>query len=196
MTKLLKIILLFSFLIFALTSNADEQASDNQPKTLEELKAAIEKIRKDTNTPAVGIALVNKDGPYWIAGLGEADIEKHTKADENTMFRIGSVSKMFVALSVLKLVEEGRLHLNDKLHDLAPEILYENKWEKTNPILLVHLLEHTTGWDEQHLPEISYKGSDSSTLKDALDFHPDTRTSRWVPGTRYAYNNTGPGVTA
>jgi CubicO group peptidase (beta-lactamase class C family) len=181
--------------ISSVITNAAE-ADAHGPQTLEELKITIEKIRKDTNTPAVGIALVNKDGPYWIAGLGEADIEKHTKADENTMFRIGSVSKMFVALSVLKLVEEGKLHLNDKLHDLAPEIQYENKWEKSNPILLVNLLEHTTGWDELHLAEISYKATDSTSLKDALDSHPDSRKSRWVPGTRYSYTNTGPGVTA
>jgi CubicO group peptidase (beta-lactamase class C family) len=112
------------------------------------------------------------------------------------MFRIGSVSKMFAALSVLKLVEEGKLHLNDKLHDLAPEIKYDNKWEKTNPILLVHLLEHTTGWDEVHLAEFNFKASDSTSLKSGLDFHPDSRTSRWVPGTRYAYNSIGPAVAA
>ena len=89
------------------------QADEQTPKTLEELKTAIEKIRQDTNTPAIGIALVNKEGPYWIAGLGEANIETATKADENTLFRIGSVSKMFAALAVLKLQEEGKLNLND-----------------------------------------------------------------------------------
>jgi CubicO group peptidase (beta-lactamase class C family) len=194
MKMLSKILALIPLLLFTQFLLAEDQPKP--PQTLEELKSAIEKIRKDTNTSAVGIALVNKDGPFWIAGLGEADVEKHTKSDENTMFRIASVSKMFVALSVLKLVEEGKLHLDDKLHDLAPEIAFDNKWEKTNPILLVHLLEHTTGWDEQHLPEVAFNASDSSTLKDALDFHPHSRTSRWVPGTRYAYNNIGPAVTA
>ena len=178
--------------LFANLSHADNPA----PKTVEELKVAIEKIRKETNTPAVGIALVDKDGAYWIAGLGEADREKHIKADENTLFRIGSVSKMFVALSILKLVEEGKLKLTDKLHDLAPEIAFENRWENTNPILLVHLLEHTTGWDEMHPIEISLNPSDKTTLKEALSFHPDARKSRWVPGTRYAYNNIGPAVSA
>ncbi|RZM29940.1 MAG: hypothetical protein EOO88_02930 [Pedobacter sp.] len=199
MIALLKIITLLSFLLFTQASIADEpikQASENKPKTLEELKVAIEKIRRDTNTPAVGIALINKDGPYWVAGLGEADVQKNTKADENTMFRIGSVSKMFVALSVLKLVEEGKLHLTDEVHYLAPEIKFENQWEKTNPVLLVHLLEHTTGWDEMHPIEISLNPSDKTSLREALNFHTDSRKSRWVPGTRYAYNNIGPAVSA
>jgi CubicO group peptidase (beta-lactamase class C family) len=199
MIKLLKTLPFLLLSIFACQIQADELSeidAKTQSQKLEELKLAIEKIRKDTNTPAVGIALVNKDGPYWVAGLGEADLEKHVKADENTMFRIGSVSKMFVGLSILKLVEEGKLHLDDEIHYLAPEIKYENKWEKTNPILLVHLLEHTTGWDDLHLAEIGFNATDTSKLKDALNFHPDSRTSRWIPGTRYAYSNIGPAVSA
>ena len=72
------------------------------PKTLEELEAAILQAMVDEDAPAVGIALVNKNGPYWIAGLGKADIEKDVDANENTMFRIGSTSKMFVSLAILK----------------------------------------------------------------------------------------------
>jgi len=120
------IVPLLTLLTFSLTSN-QVFADDHHAQTLDELKIAIEKIRVETNTPALGIALLNKDGPYWIAGLGEADREKHIKADENTMFRIGSVSKMFVALSIQKLVEEKKLRLTDAVHYLAPEIQFENK---------------------------------------------------------------------
>lgn len=199
MNIFLRAIILLCLLIVTHAATADDQlakADTNKQQSLEELKVAIEKIRTETNTLSVGIALVNKDGPFWIAGLGEADIEKHIKADENTMFRIGSVSKMFVALSVLKLVEEGKLHLNDKLHDLAPEIQFENKWEKTNPILLVHLLEHTTGWDEWSLAEFAYEAPDSLSINESLNYRPNSRKSRWVPGTRYTYTNLGPAVAA
>jgi CubicO group peptidase (beta-lactamase class C family) len=172
------------------------QAEEPTPKTLDELKAAIEKIRVETKTPAVGIALVDKNGIQWVDGLGETNLESHAEADENTLFRIGSVSKMFAALAVLKLQEEGKLNLNDKLRDLAPEIYFENQWEETNPVRLVHLLEHTTGWDDIHLAEYAYSAPDSMTTKEGLDYHPDSRKSRWVPGTRHAYCNSGAGVVA
>ncbi len=45
------------------------------------------------------------------------------------------------------------MSLDDKLSDLAPEIEFENEWESTDPVRIVHLLEHTTGWDDIHLPE-------------------------------------------
>jgi CubicO group peptidase (beta-lactamase class C family) len=180
----------------ALCASLAKAETETSPQTLDELKVAIEKIRTETNTPAVGIALVGKDGPLWIAGLGEADIEQHTLADENTLFRIGSVSKMFAALAVLKLQQEGKLNLNDKVRDLVPEIQFENQWEETHPVRIAHLLEHTTGWDDIHLVEYAYSAPDSMSTKEGLDYHPDSRTSRWIPGTRHAYCNAGAAVVA
>lgn len=175
---------------------AQDTADTPAPQNLAELQAAVEKIRVDTNTPAIGIALVTGDGPQWVAGLGLASLEQQTPADENTLFRIGSITKMFVGIAVLKLVEDGRVNLDDKLRDLAPDIPFENPWEETSPIRLVHLLEHTTGWDDMSLAEYAYAAPDSMSLKAGLDHRPLSRKSRWVPGTRMAYCNTGPAVAA
>lgn len=175
---------------------AEEAADTPAPQNLAELQAAVEKIRTETKTPAIGIALVTGDGPQWVGGLGFASLEQQTPADENTLFRIGSITKMFVGIAVLKLVEEGRVNLDDKLRDLAPDISFENPWEATHPVRLVHLLEHTTGWDDMSFAEYAYVAPDSMTLKAGLDYRPDSRKSRWVPGTRTAYCNTGPAVAA
>src|SRR5690606_34310887 len=117
---------------------------------------------------AIGIALVNEEGPYWVAGWGKANLATGEAADQDTLFRIGSIPKMFVALAVLQLQEEGKLSLDDKLRDLAPEIEFENPWEDTHPVRLVHLLEHTTGWDDIHLTEYAFAAPDTMPLKEAL----------------------------
>ncbi len=182
------------FLVFIACWQVSARA-DETPQTLDELKAAIEKIRVESGLPGLGIALVDQHGPYWVAGLGLANLETKTPATENTLFRLGSSSKMFVALSVLKLVEEGKLSLNDKLSDLAPEIYFDNPWEKTNPIRLVNLLEHTTGWSDLSR-SVFYRQGVNTSLKEALDLNPQYRKSRWIPGTRYTYNNAGPAVAA
>ncbi len=165
---------------------ADEPAP---PKTVDELRQRIEKVVTDQKVPAIGIALVNRDGPVWVAGWGKADLQSGRAANEDTLFRIGSVSKMFVGLAVLKLVEEGRLSLDDKVRDRAPDVAFENPWEATHPVRIAHLLEHTTGWDAIHLAEIAVAAPDTMTIKQGLDYHPDTRRSRWPPGARHAYNN-------
>ena len=63
-----------------------------------------------------------------------------------TLFRIGSVSKSFAALAALKLQEEGKLKLTDTVRQWVPEVAFTNPWEATDPVRLVHLMEHTTGF--------------------------------------------------
>jgi CubicO group peptidase (beta-lactamase class C family) len=70
-----------------------------------------------------------------------------------------------------------------------------NPWDGSDPVRVVHLLEHATGWDDLALRD--YALSDSTvTLRQGLDYTPRTRASRWRPGTRVAYCNSGPAVAA
>ena len=85
--------------------------------------------------------------------------------------------------------------LTDNLKDIAPGIQFENPWYQTNPVKIMHLLEHTTGWDS-HPAEQKILKDDALSLKSILDIYPQSRVSRWVPGTRSAYSNTGPTVAA
>jgi CubicO group peptidase (beta-lactamase class C family) len=156
-------------------------------QSLDDLQRQLEKILNDTRTPSASVAIVHRDGPEYVAGLGSANPE--------TLFRIGSVSKGFVSLAVLHLVDQGKISLNDSIRTLAPEVWFENPWEKTDPVRVVHLLEHTTGWDDIHLREYA-KDARDMRLRDALDFDHHSRVSRWRPGTRVAYSNSGPAVAA
>lgn len=76
-----------------------------------------------------GVALVSRDEVLWLEGIGRVDLATGRKVTPDTLFRIGSISKSFVGLAVLMLQEQGKLDLNDKLSDLAPEIEFENRWE-------------------------------------------------------------------
>jgi len=173
-------------------------AAPEKPKpaqSVPELQQQIDKILKDTHTPGVSIALVNRDGPEWVTGLGKADVASGRDATAWTLFRIGSTSKAFASLSILKLAREGKLSLDDPIHKLAPEVGFDNRWESTDPVRVVNLLEHTTGWDDMHLREYA-KDAPGMSLREALEYGRSSRFSRWPPGTRMAYCNTGPAVAA
>ena len=143
----------------------------------------------------MSIAIVHRDGPEWVAGLGKSNVAANQAATDETLFRIGSTSKAFASLSILKLVNEGKLSLQDPVRKLAPEIWFENRWEATDPVRVVDLLEHTTGWDDMHMREYA-KNAKGMTLRGGLDYDNHSRTSRWRPGTRMAYCNSGPPVAA
>jgi CubicO group peptidase (beta-lactamase class C family) len=161
-----------------------------------ELQNEINNILNDYKGLSAGIALISKDKPDWIVGLGNSDSKKSQPISENTIFRTASISKMFVALAILKLHEGGHLKLEDRIKDIVPEVEFENPWEDTDPIRIVHLLEHTTGWDESHLVERMHNHNSPISLKNALEFHPHSRKSRWVPGSRMSYSNSGFSVAA
>lgn len=162
-------------------------------QSIAELRQQLEKILADSHTPGVSVAIVHRDGPEWITGLGKADVAGNHDATADTLFRIGSTSKAFASLSILKLAAEGKLSLEDPVHNLIPEIWFENRWEATDPVRVVDLLEHTTGWDDMHLAEYA-KDAKGMTLRQGLDFYQRSRVSRWRPGTRMAYCNSGPAV--
>jgi len=187
---------LFCLLCTIATAVAAPKKDDFKPaKSIPELRQQIEKILKDTHTPAVSLAIVNKDGPEWVVAIGTADVSANRPATPDTLFRIGSTSKAFASLSILKLADEGKLSLNDPVRKLVPDVEFQNRWEATDPVRVVNLLEHTTGWDDMHLREYA-KNANGMDLRTALDYGKASRVSRWRPGTRMAYCNTGPAVAA
>lgn len=171
----------------------DEKPSPAQ--SIPELQQQLEKILKDTQTPGVSVAIVHRDGPEWVAGLGTADVASARATTADTLFRIGSTSKAFASLSILMLVDQGKLSLDDSVHKLAPDLWFENRWEATDPVRVVNVLEHTTGWDDLHLREYA-KDAPGMSLREGLDYDHHSRISRWRPGTRMAYCNSGPPAAA
>ena len=194
MKKLRSAPILFSLL--ASFASADDKNAPSKPaQSIPELQLRVEKILKDTHTPGVAVAIVHRDGPEWVAGLGEADVVSHRGVTPETLFRIGSTSKAFASLAILMLADQAKLSLDDPVHQLVPEVWFENQWEATDPVRVVNLLEHTTGWDDLHLREYA-KDAPNMSLREGLDYDHHSRISRWPPGTRMAYCNSGPAVAA
>ncbi len=194
--RLSRLILIALLYINVSPSFAQVADNVNEPKTLPALKLSIQKVLTQTNTAGVGIVIISDDSTVWIGGLGKADIEKNIAVNENTMFRLGSISKMMVSLAILKLQEEGKLNLKDKIKDIIPEIKFDNPWEETNPIRIENLLEHTSGWSFWHLAELCSDDPKPKTLREALDFYPKSRKCLYVPGTRLIESNVGIAVAA
>jgi CubicO group peptidase (beta-lactamase class C family) len=191
------VLLVFMFCLpaAAVLAQKKKEETPKPAQSIAQLRQQLEKILQDTHTPGLSVAIVHRDSPEWVAGLGKSDLAANQAVTDATLFRIGSVSKGFASLSILKLANEGKLSLNDAVHKLVPEVWFENPWEATDPVRVVDLLEHTTGWDDLHWREYA-KDAKDITLRDGLDDDHRSRISRWRPGTRMAYCNSGPWVAA
>src|SRR3989440_11648423 len=162
------------------------------PKSVEELKKTMKDVLDKEHVPGAGIALIANGEVLWCGGIGQADIAANRAVSCDTEFRVGSISKTFVALALLKLQEEGKVNLYARLQDVAPEIPFKNRWEAMHPVRIVHLLEHTAGFDDMEPSEVY-------NLRDRYDFpllevfkrFKEPQTARWPPGTRMSYSNPG-----
>ncbi|WP_299597829.1 serine hydrolase [uncultured Microbulbifer sp.] len=171
-------------------------AVSSPPQEYSQLAEEVDRILQQTRTPGAAIALIEPGGSVWRYTTGFKNIAHNEPVDPSTIFRVGSVSKIFVSLAVMKLVAEGGLSLQDRLAEVAPEVEFYNPWEDQHPVRVVHLLNHTSGWDAPHAPELVAQSGEPPTIAEVLALHPHSRESRWIPGSRTAYNNTGPLVAA
>ncbi|MBV6522224.1 MAG: D-aminopeptidase [Gemmatimonadaceae bacterium] len=186
----------FALALSMQTALASGTRQEAPPATLSELEIRIRHLMDSTRTPGMGLAIVRHDSVIYTGGFGLARVSPPLPATASTLFRIGSTSKAFVAIVALQLQREGKLSLDDPIARHLPGFRYENPWEATDPVRIVHLLEHTSGFDDISLK--GYANSDPTPLAlvEGLAVDTTSRVSRWRPGTRYAYCNTGPAIVA
>jgi CubicO group peptidase (beta-lactamase class C family) len=98
------------------------------------------------NVPGVSIAIVENGKIKWAKGYGIANSESGSKVNTNTMFQAGSISKPVAALSALKLVEEGKIDLDQDVNSYLKDWkIAENKFTQEEKVTLRRLLTHTAG---------------------------------------------------
>jgi len=158
------------------------------------LLSQAKEIRRKFDIPALALLIVDKNGIVVQGTLGLADKKSRRAATEETLFRIGSITKSFTAFAALLLEEEGKLSLNAKYRDIASEFEIRNRWQDTHPIRIAHLLEHTAG-----LPGLTREEFDFNqplSLEEALEFRQKSRRAEWPPGKHHSYTNAGAGYVA
>jgi CubicO group peptidase (beta-lactamase class C family) len=184
-----------ALLLISPIAGAQQKAELPHPKTLAELQKAMKDVLDKDHVPGAGVALVSSGQLLWCGGLGKADIATGRDITCDTEFRVGSISKSFVALALLKLQEEGKINLEARLKDVAPEIPLKNRWASTNPVRIVNLLEHTAGFDDMEAAEVyNFKDPYNFPLLDVFTRFREPQDVRWPPSTRMSYSNPGYGI--
>ena len=91
------------------------------------------------------IALVDDQHLVWSGGFGLADVKKKLPAQPDTVYRVGSISKLFNAVAVMQQVEAGRLDLDAPVEKFASDFRIETRFPSADPVPLRQLLSHRSG---------------------------------------------------
>ena len=142
----------------------------------------------EKTTAGMATAVFDKDGTIYKGNFGYMDKEKGIKADDDSVFEWGSVTKLTVWLSVMQLWEQGKINLEEDIRTYLPEGFFKNlRYDK--PITMLDLMNHQAGFDETTF----YMRSDKSIEEILKEQQP---IQSFEPGTVTAYSNYGAGLAA
>ena len=113
-----------------------------EPELQQQLNDALDGTRVE-DVPGAAVAIVSPFGS-WFGASGVANLENDTPLQPDDRFQIGSITKTFVATTVMQLVEEGKLNLEDTLTTWLPESITTDI-PNAEEITLEQLLQHTSG---------------------------------------------------
>lgn len=176
---------------------------DSDIEALLPIDNMVERVVSSLKLTGVTVGVVKNEKLVYAKGFGYADKENKVPVEPYSLFRIGSVSKLLTATAVLKMVDDGKLSLEDYVFG-ENGILKGPKYggirnRNYYKIKVKHLLNHTSGWslitygDPMFIP---HKIHNMDKAAYPIDFDEVihfviTRHLPYVPGTHYDYSNFG-----
>lgn len=185
-----KLFMMVGLLIFILLPHQLEvfAAIDNLDDKIEKMEAEIERNMEIHNIPGMAYALVDAEGVLFSGGYGVLDIsEGSQKIDGDTNFHIGSLSKVFVSLAVMKLQEENRISINKPVVDYLPWFSTKDN-QLSDEITIRHLLSHTSGLPGR-LNVHAIEKRDRQEIISEVEKMLEDVTLEGKPGEHYEYTN-------
>ncbi len=111
---------------------------------MERLRYELDSISKQTGLSGFGVSVFSADSLYFQKGYGYADIKAKKAYETNTIQNIGSISKTFIGVSLMKAVALGKFTMNTPVNDILPFKVWHPKFPGSE-ITVKHLATHTSG---------------------------------------------------
>ena len=132
-----------ALLAFLLPAPLVGQPAAKYADAIKHLEGVFERQRQDAGVPGMTVAVIEDQTVVWTKGFGHSDLARTRLTGPDTVYRVGSVSKLFTDIAVMQLVAEGRLDLDAAVTTYLPDFKPENPFGK--PITLRQLMAHRSG---------------------------------------------------
>ncbi len=210
----LTLLILFLFVPEAGTEH-DQYIRDNQAplylpidntltesKVFESAEKSVERFMKQWDIKGASVAVAKEGRLLYARGFGYASLSDSLAVEPYHLFRIASVSKLITAITVMKLQEEGRISVDDKVFGpgaILDDTIYANpKDRRVFDITVGHLLSHEGGWshrygDHMFMPDVIARTMDTAMPVDLPTIIRFALSKRlhFSPGTGQSYSNLG-----
>lgn len=164
------------------------------PASIERTISAAVSPLPDANSPGFAVLVKQNGHAIFERGYGVRDLRSFAPIDPATNFRLASLSKQFTAMAVMLLVHDGKLRYNETLSEVFPEFPAYGK-----TITIRNLLNHTSGLqdyetlmdDRRSAASPRWSAERQITDSEVLALLENERSTKFPPGTQWAYSNSG-----
>jgi CubicO group peptidase (beta-lactamase class C family) len=178
-------------LLWLAMANAGSAAGQVRTQQIEAIFAGLE----SNSAPGAAVLVIKNGRALFERGYGVTDMRTRLPIDAHTNFRLASLTKQFTSTAVMLLVHDGKLHYDDRLSDIFPDFPPYGK-----SITVRNLLNHISGLlDYEDLMQPSgTSATDIPQIKDSdvLYLMKQQKSTKFPPGTHWAYSNSGYAVLA
>ena len=155
---------------------------------MEHIRNYIQNILESEKVAGMAVAVTDRNGIIFAEGFGVESIERpEVKVTADSLFRIASITKVVTGMTILSLVEEGKLSLDTPVKEIVPWLSLRDNYTE-NFITLGHLLSHTSGLPAEYTPE---GPREESALEESLRVGLPELDMQFSLGEGYLYSNWG-----
>ncbi len=184
-----KIYFLFVISIILVLSGCSKKALEVKKNDFESFKININNLveneMKKNKLVNISFILADENGEIWSNHYGYSDISNNAKASGNSIYRIGSVSKVFTSLAVLQLYEKGLINLNDPITKYIPDLKIKTRFENDN-ITIKNVIMHNAGF----ISDVIENWFVEEPFENIVNYLNEEYTIN-PPGYKFAYSNPG-----
>lgn len=153
---------------------------------LKQIDKRVEEAMTAAQIPGLGLAAVQRDNILFAKGYGRANLEHDIPTTADSVFEIASITKLFTATAVMRLVEDGRVSLDDPISQHVPAL--PAAWQA---ITVRHTLTHQSGLKDYTATEQYWPTTRLDISREELLGFVAHLPLQFEPGQRYHYDNTG-----
>jgi D-alanyl-D-alanine carboxypeptidase len=149
---------------------------NHEPGTIAEIDSIVEKFMEKYDMPGLSLAIAKNDSLLYVKGYGYADISSQKEVADSSLFRIGCLSQPITAMAILKLVEQRKISMDEKVFSndgiLGNDYGSKPYDARVKEITVKELLDHCAGWEDEDNTLLNSSLSASQMLRLIVDSVP------------------------
>lgn len=181
-------IVLFCLNCFGSCNRSDSFEQGDYSSLKKYMTSFINRKMKKNQIIGLSLALVDDQKIVWAEGFGFADKENKIQATNETVYKTGSISKLFTAVAALKLVSQRKIDLDKPVKTYIPNFHIRSRFKNSKPITIRHLMTHHSG-----IPLVQYSTLKETNQRNLSDIINELNSIYTVfpPNYKYLYSNLG-----